>query len=267
MEKPGIHHPFHLVEESPWPILASFIGIAITSGLLVWFHSKSYYIFFLSLCLMVLIIAQWWRDVDLEGRKLGFHTKIVELGLRYGIKLFIISEIFFFLRFFWAFFHSRLAPNIECGAVWPPIGVTPFDKFRVPLLNTGVLVRSGITVTWSHHAIQHSNFTETLQGLILTIRLGGYFTLLQGIEYLEASFRIADRVYGSTFFIATGFHGIHVVIGSTFLCICFFRVLRGNISPSHHFGFLAAIWYWHFVDVVWLFLFFSIYWWGGLRVI
>ena len=186
----------------------------------------------------------------------------MESGLRYGIKLFIVSEVLFFARFFWAFFHARLSPNIELGGIWPPSGILPFNKFGVPLLNTAVLLGSGIRVTWSHHAAQSGNHAAGAQGLIITVILGAYFTALQGMEYLEAPFSMADRAYGRTFFLATGFHGVHVIIGSSFLLICLMRLYGGHLRPSHHFRFVAAIWYWHFVDVVWLFLYFSIYWWG-----
>jgi cytochrome c oxidase subunit 3 len=183
--------------------------------------------------------------------------------LRWGMVLFIISEVFFFLSFFWAFFHSSLSPSPELGRVWPPIGVEAFDPFTVPLLNTIVLLSSGISVTWAHHALIAGDHDSAFQGLLFTVILGLYFTILQAIEYLEARFRIADRVYGSSFFIATGFHGLHVIVGTTFLVVCLIRVSRAHFSKSHHFGFEAAAWYWHFVDVVWLFLYISIYWWGG----
>jgi len=207
-------------------------------------------------------MAQWWRDIGVESGLLGLHTKLVEVGLRYGIKLFIASEVLFFARFFWAFFHARLSPNVEVGGVWPPVGIFPFNKFGVPLLNTATLLRSGARVTWAHHATQLGNHTSGFQGLVITVALGGYFTFLQGIEYVESPFSIADGSYGRTFFLATGFHGIHVIIGSTFILVCLLRLHLAKISPSHHIGLIAAIWYWHFVDVVWLFLYFSIYWWG-----
>ena len=257
-----IRHPFHLVQESPWPLIACLIGFSITSAILIWFHSKSYWYFLLRLFLIVLVILQWWRDVRVESGILGYHTELVETGLRYGIKLFIVSEVLFFARFFWAFFHASLSPNIEVGGVWPPSGIYPFNKFGVPLLNTRVLLRSGVSVTWSHHSVQMGKPGPGVQGLVITVLLGAYFTFLQAIEYLESPFSIADRSYGRTFFLATGFHGAHVIIGTTFLLTCLLRLRQAQISPNHHFSFVAAIWYWHFVDVVWLFLYFSIYWWG-----
>jgi len=205
---------------------------------------------------------QWWRDVSREGTFQGLHTINVTFGLRWGIILFIVSEIFFFVRFFWAFFHRRLSPTIELGSMWPPIGILIFNPFQVPLLNTAILLRSGVTVTWAHHGLIENNHSQTSQGLFFTILLGIYFSFLQGYEYLEASFCIADAVYGSTFFIATGFHGLHVLIGTTFLLVCLIRHIKFHFSNHHHFGFEAAAWYWHFVDVVWLFLYISIYWWG-----
>ena len=169
---------------------------------------------------------------------------------------------FFFLRFFWAFFHRRLSPNVDIGRLWPPFGIKVFNPFQVPLLNTIVLVSSGIRVTWAHHSLIEGNFFQTTQGLIITVLLGLYFTILQGLEYFEARFTFADRVYGSTFFIATGFHGLHVIVGTLFLIVILIRHLKKEFSSSHHFGFEAAAWYWHFVDVVWLFLYLVIYWWG-----
>ena len=170
----------------------------------------------------------------------------------------------FFLRFFWAFFHRRLSPNVEVGSIWPPFGIQVFNPFQVPLLNTIVLVSSGVRVTWAHHALIEGNYTQTTQGLLLTVILGVYFTILQALEYYEARFTFADRVYGSTFFIATGFHGLHVLVGTIFLLVTLFRHTKGEFSSSHHFGFEAAAWYWHFVDVVWLFLYLVIYWWGRI---
>ena len=214
--------------------------------------------------LLLIVIIQWWRDIRREGAIQGLHTSIVELGLRWGIALFIISEIFFFLRFFWAFFHRRLSPNIEIGSVWPPFGIKVFNPFQVPLLNTVILLSSGIRVTWAHHSLLIGNYSQTKIGLIVTILLGVYFSILQILEYFEASFTFADRIYGSTFFIATGFHGLHVIIGTLFLIVILIRHMKWEFRKDHHFGFEAAAWYWHFVDVVWLFLYIIIYWWGRI---
>lgn len=225
-------------------------------------HGRSFILAVIGLLLIILTIIQWWRDVIREGTFQGHHTLKVTRGLRLGMILFIISEVCFFFAFFWAFFHRSLAPRVEIGCCWPPAGITPLNPFEVPLLNTGVLLTSGLTVTWAHHRLIEGDWVGGLQGLTLTVFLGIYFTVLQIGEYFETSFTIADGVYGSTFFVATGFHGLHVIIGSIFLLVCLVRVYKYHFSTGHHFGFEAAAWYWHFVDVVWLFLYVSIYWWG-----
>lgn len=255
-------HPYHLVDESPWPLTRSLGAFFLTSGLVKWFHIASISLLLLGLLIILLTMLQWWRDIAKEGAYQGLHTSVVELGLRWGIVLFIVSEVFFFVSFFWAFFHSRLAPDPEIGACWPPVGITPFNPFQVPLLNTLVLLSSGIRVTWAHHAIIRGNHRSCALGLLITVILGLYFTSLQALEYYEARFRIADRVYGSTFFVATGFHGLHVLVGTTFLLVCLKRRIYFEFRANHHFGFEAAAWYWHFVDVVWLFLYLWLYWWG-----
>nr|YP_010546377.1 cytochrome c oxidase subunit III [Nerita ocellata]UYI29893.1 cytochrome c oxidase subunit 3 [Nerita ocellata] len=257
-----IRNPFHLVEFSPWPLTGSMGALFLTVGLAGWFHGYSLSTMILGLVLIVLTMLQWWRDVIREGTFQGFHTGKVAKGLRWGMILFIVSEVCFFFAFFWAYFHSSLAPSPELGSCWPPSGISPLNPFEVPLLNTAVLLASGVTVTWAHHALMEGDRVNGIQGLIATVILGVYFTILQGWEYYEAPFTIADGAYGSTFFVATGFHGLHVLIGSTFLLVCLVRVWMQHFSPSHHFGFEAAAWYWHFVDVVWLFLYLSIYWWG-----
>nr|YP_009172416.1 cytochrome c oxidase subunit III [Sinergasilus polycolpus]ACB99584.1 cytchrome c oxidase subunit III [Sinergasilus polycolpus]ALG63350.1 cytochrome c oxidase subunit III [Sinergasilus polycolpus] len=259
-----ISHPYHLVDESPWPLMASVSGLGLTFGLVKWFHSQSITLTLVSLTMLLLIMYQWWRDVSREGTYQGLHTSVVELGLRWGMVLFITSEVFFFLSFFWAFFHSSLSVNVELGSMWPPMGISTFNPFGVPLLNTLILLSSGVSVTWAHHALLEGKFIEVKISLLITVLLGLYFTLLQAMEYYEATFNISDSVYGSTFFIATGFHGLHVIVGTTFLIVCLARVLNGSLGSKHHFGFEAAAWYWHFVDVVWLFLYMCIYWWGGL---
>lgn len=256
------NHPFHLVDISPWPILGALGAITTIVGLIKWFHIYQRNLFFLGLFITTLIIYQWWRDVTRERTFQGLHTYIVTIGLRWGIILFITSEVFFFIRFFWRFFHNSLSPRIELGIIWPPKGIQTFNPIEIPLLNTLILVTSGLTVTWAHHGLIENNYSQALQGLILTVILGIYFSILQAYEYIEAPFTIADSVYGSSFFIATGFHGLHVIIGTTFLLICLIRHFKHHFSCIHHFGFEAAAWYWHFVDVVWLFLYISIYWWG-----
>uniref|UniRef100_A0AAU7YVB3 Cytochrome c oxidase subunit 3 n=1 Tax=Cheilosia ochreipila TaxID=3103808 RepID=A0AAU7YVB3_9MUSC len=257
------NHPFHLVDYSPWP-LTSAIGImTLVSGLVKWFHQYNMFLILMGTFITILTVYQWWRDISRESTFQGLHTHIVTLGLRWGMILFILSEVLFFFSFFWAFFHSSLSPTIELGSMWPPLGIIPFNPFQIPLLNTTILLASGITVTWAHHSLMENNYSQTTQSLFFTILLGMYFSMLQAYEYIEAPFTIADAVYGSTFFMATGFHGLHVLIGTTFLLICLIRHLNNHFSKNHHFGFEAAAWYWHFVDIVWLFLYISIYWWGS----
>lgn len=257
------NHPFHLVDYSPWPLTGAIGALCSVSGLVQWFHLYNLQLFFIGNTIVLLTIYQWWRDISREGTYQGLHTFQVTLGLRWGIIFFIISEVFFFISFFWTFFHRSLTPTIELGNIWPPINIEPFNPFQIPLLNTTILLSSGISITWAHHRLIEGNKTQTLQSLLLTIILGIYFSILQSYEYIEASFTISDSVYGSIFFLATGFHGCHVLIGTIFLLVCYIRLFKNHFSNQHHFGFEAAAWYWHFVDVVWLFLYVSIYWWGN----
>nr|WEX31234.1 cytochrome c oxidase subunit III [Papio anubis] len=256
-------HAYHMVKPSPWPLTGALSAFLLTSGLIMWFHFYSAALLTLSLLTNALTMYQWWRDIIRESTYQGHHTMPVQKSLRYGMTLFIISEVFFFAGFFWAFYHSSLAPTPRLGCHWPPTGITPLNPLEVPLLNTSVLLASGVTITWAHHSLMSGSRKQTIQALLITILLGTYFTLLQISEYFEAPFTISDGIYGSTFFIATGFHGLHVIIGSTFLLICLIRQLFYHFTSSHHFGFEAAAWYWHFVDVIWLFLYISIYWWGS----
>nr|ALN11534.1 cytochrome c oxidase subunit III [Rhinella cf. acrolopha 'sensu Grant & Bolivar 2014'] len=256
-------HAFHMVDPSPWPLTGATAAFMLTTGLAMWFHFGSTWILFFGLMLMLLTMFQWWRDIIREGTFQGHHTILVQKGLRYGMILFITSEVFFFIGFFWAFYNASLTPTFEIGECWPPAGIMPLNPFEVPLLNTAVLLASGVTVTWAHHSIMQGSRKEAIQSLTLTIILGLYFTALQAMEYYEAPFTIADGIYGSTFFVATGFHGLHVIIGSLFLLTCLLRQVSFHFTAQHHFGFEAAAWYWHFVDVVWLFLYVSIYWWGS----
>nr|YP_010894929.1 cytochrome c oxidase subunit III [Phortica pseudogigas]WJW73442.1 cytochrome c oxidase subunit III [Phortica pseudogigas] len=257
------NHPFHLVDYSPWPLTGAIGAMTTVSGMVKWFHQYDLTLFTLGNIITILTVYQWWRDVSREGTYQGLHTYSVTIGLRWGMILFILSEVLFFVSFFWAFFHSSLSPSIELGASWPPMGIISFNPFQIPLLNTAILLASGVTVTWAHHSLMENNHSQTTQGLFFTVLLGVYFTILQAYEYIEAPFTIADSVYGSTFYMATGFHGVHVLIGTTFLLICLLRHLNNHFSKNHHFGFEAAAWYWHFVDIVWLFLYVTIYWWGG----
>ncbi len=258
-----IRHFYHLVDDSPWPLLIAMIGVILTSRLLRVFYLKNVTLLYIRLTLIRLVTYQWWRDVGREGSYLGLHSIGVELGLRRGIVLFIVSEVFFFLRFFWAFFHSRLSVDPVLGGCWPPVGIKTFDAFGIPLLNTLILLSSGVRVTWAHHCLMRGEHSKSVKSLCLTVLLGLYFTGLQGMEYLEASFSFADGRYGSTFFLATGFHGFHVVVGTTFLFICLYRLHLKLLRHRHHLGFEIAAWYWHFVDVVWLFLYIFVYWWRG----
>jgi len=257
------NHSFHLVDQSPWPLTGALAALTITTGIVKWFQEFNINLFIFGVTILILTCIQWWRDIRREGTHQGLHTIIVVKGLHWGIILFITSEVLFFFSFFWAFFHRSLSPTIEIGLHWPPTGITPFNPFQVPLLNTIILLSSGVTITWTHHGLLEKNFSQTKIGLFLTVVLGVYFTILQALEYWEASFSIADSAYGAVFFVATGFHGTHVIIGTTFLVVCFIRHVTNHFSNLHHFGFEAAAWYWHFVDVVWLFLFIRIYWWGS----
>nr|UPL65873.1 cytochrome c oxidase subunit III [Thaumastocoris safordi] len=257
------NHPFHLVDYSPWPLTGSIGAMTLTSGMIMWFHMNNMNLYLLGILINLLTMIQWWRDIVREGTFQGKHTIKVSTGLKWGMILFITSEVLFFISFFWGFFHSSISPSVELGAIWPPKGIETFNPMQIPLLNTIILLTSGISMTWAHHAMMENNFNNVKQGLLITSLLGLYFTALQGFEYYESMFSISDSVYGSCFFLATGFHGIHVIIGTTFIIVCLYRHLMCHFSSKHHFGFEAAAWYWHFVDVVWLFLYISIYWWGS----
>lgn len=255
-------HQFHIVETRPWPFLASIATLTLLSSIVLWNKNHIITPLLLSLTLTSLTSFLWWKDVIRERKNQGFHFNRVLIGLKIGIILFITSEVFFFVSFFWAYFHSRVSPNIEIGQNWPPKSIEAFNPINVPLLNTIILLSSGVSITWAHHEIIKNNIKKIKLSLLLTVLLGFYFSFLQGIEYIEAEFSLADSSYGSTFFIATGFHGIHVLIGTTFLASCLIRAQKIEFNKNHLIGFEAAAWYWHFVDIVWLFLYISIYWWG-----
>nr|YP_009654841.1 cytochrome c oxidase subunit III [Placosternum urus]QCI09409.1 cytochrome c oxidase subunit III [Placosternum urus] len=257
------NHPYHLVDYSPWPLTGSIGAMTLTTGMVMWFHMNQLYLFNMGIIIILLTVMQWWRDIIRESTFQGNHTMKVTNGLKIGMILFIISEVFFFISFFWGFFHSSLSPTVDIGMMWPPKGIMVFNPMEIPLLNTMILLCSGMTVTWSHHSIMTNNHKESSKSLMITVMLGIYFTILQAYEYKEASFCISDSIYGSCFFMMTGFHGIHVIIGTIFLMVCLIRHNKFHFSSNHHFGFEAAAWYWHFVDVVWLFLYISIYWWGS----
>jgi len=262
-------HGFHLVDPSPWPFFASLGAFTTVSGVTLYMHGfqAGFDTTLLGFSMVLYSMYVWWRDITREATFQGRHTSVVQTGLRSGMILFIVSEIMFFVAFFWAFFHSSLSPSIDIGAMWPPQGIEVLNCWGVPFVNTLILLTSGITVTWAHHAIvanqKNQTQNEVLISLGITILLAVFFTYLQYLEYSEATFGISDGVYGSTFYLATGFHGFHVFVGTIFLTVCLFRALFGHFQIHHHFGFEAAAWYWHFVDVVWLFLFVSMYWWSA----
>nr|ALO76089.1 cytochrome c oxidase subunit 3 [Clambus sp. CLA01] len=253
------NHPYHMVDYSPWPLTSALSVLILALGLIKWFHMFKINLFLLGILLTLMSMYQWWRDVIRESTFQGLHTSTVMLGLSIGMALFIISEIFFFISFFWSYFHTWLGTPMNFWGNWPPIGITPFNPLHIPLLNTLVLLTSGFTVTWAHHSLLNNNQKETTQGLLLTVILGVYFTILQGLEYFSAPFTISDSIYGSMFFMSTGFHGLHVLIGTLFLFICLIRQMNNHFSSYHHSGFESASWYWHFVDIVWLFLYIFIY--------
>ena len=258
-------HPYHLVDPSPWPLIAAIGALTITLGSVLFFHNFlfGFELLILGVLIIVYVMITWWRDIIRESTFEGRHTKCVQLGLRWGMVLFIVSEIMFFFAFFWAFFHSSLSPSFDIGGIYPPIGIEVLNPWEIPLLNTIILLTSGVSITWAHHAILVGSRKKAILGLFLTIFLAVFFTALQGFEYNTAPFTISDSVYGATFFMTTGFHGFHVFIGTCFLIVCGIRLIYHHFTREHHFGFEAASWYWHFVDVVWLFVFVTIYWWGS----
>lgn len=258
------YHDFHLVDPSIWPVFTSLGALLLTNGSVIYFHSSDAFWMKLGLIQVIVGMVGWWRDVINESFQ--YHTPVVQRGLRLGFILFIVSEVMFFFGFFWGFFHSSLAPSIFIGGIWPPKGIEPFDPWTIPLANTLILLLSGASITWAHHAIIADEKEDTRAAFMVTLFLAGYFTLLQLYEYISAPFSISDSVYGATFFMMTGFHGFHVLIGTIFIAVCFMRFKLGHFTPNHHIGFEAAAWYWHFVDVVWLFLFGVVYWWGGILV-
>jgi len=257
--------PFHLVDPSPWPLFSSFSLLTAAIGAVMYMHGYPHggSIVSLGLVLTASSMALWFRDVITEGTYLGSHTLEVQKGLTLGVILFIVSEVFAFLSVFWAFFHSSLSPAVEIGGVWPPQGITALDPFAIPLLNTILLLSSGAFVTYGHHALIQGDRKGAILGTLLTIILAIVFTGLQYYEYSEAGFTMSDSVFGTTFYASTGLHGLHVIVGTIFITVGFVRIIQYHLSNTHHQGFEAAILYWHFVDVVWLFLFIAVYYWGG----
>nr|UUK33604.1 cytochrome c oxidase subunit 3 [Didemnum perlucidum] len=256
--------PFHLVDQSPWPFLMGLGAFFSFSLIYFFFYKVTVYFKFLICVYVVMVLFNWWRDVVRESTYLGFHVPMVMKNIYYGMILFIISEVFFFLGFFWTFFHSSLSLSVELNGVWPPLGIHTFNPMGVPFLNTIILLSSGFTITWSHYGFLKSDFKSGILGISFTILLGMFFTFLQGMEYYDCSYCLNDSVFGSIFFLGTGFHGLHVIIGTIFLIVSGVRMYLGHFSVKNHVGLECSIWYWHFVDVVWIFLYITFYWWGGL---
>jgi cytochrome c oxidase subunit 3 len=263
------NHPYHLVDPSPWPFTGAISAFVLAIGFIQFMHGASFWWVAPGIVGVLYTMFVWWADVIREANA-GFHTPVVQLHLRYGMILFIASEVMFFVAWFWAFFEASLNPDdvlqvarvAFTGGHWPPKGVEVFDPWHLPLLNTLILLTSGTTVTWAHHALLHNDRKGLVWGLVLTCGLGAIFTCVQAYEYAHAPFSFGGSIFGATFFMATGFHGFHVLVGTVFLLVCLFRALKGQFTPQQHFGFEAAAWYWHFVDVVWLFLFTFVYVWG-----
>ena len=268
------NHDYHLVDPSPWPAVGAVSAFILAVGAITWMHGYAPWVMILGFLLILYTMFMWWRDVIHEAHS-GDHTPVVSLHLRYGMIMFIASEVMFFVAWFWAFFDASLFSDETIQAsrvaltegVWPPKGTAIFDPWHLPLVNTLILLTSGTTVTWAHHALLNNDRQGLKWGLLATVVLGALFTCVQGWEYSHALFAFnrenGGNIYGSTFFMATGFHGFHVLIGTIFLLVCLFRAMNGAFTPKQHFGFEAAAWYWHFVDVVWLFLFVAIYVWGN----
>jgi cytochrome c oxidase subunit 3 len=252
------NHDYHILPPSPWPVLGAVSGFVMLVGAVLAFHDYNSALFFLGLFGVLYTMYSWWTDVIRES-KVGDHTPVVQIGLRYGMLLFIISEVMFFAAWFWSFFKHAIYP---AGDVWPPAGIETFDPWHLPLINTLILLTSGATVTWAHHGLIEGDRKALVNGLLVTVFLGVVFTIFQAYEYSHAHFGFSGNIYGANFFMATGFHGAHVIIGTIFLAVCLMRAMRGDFTQDKHIGFEAAAWYWHFVDVVWLFLFAGIYIWG-----
>lgn len=258
-------HPFHLVSPSPWPLYTSVSLLALATSVALSMHNfnNGYILSIISLILVISSMSFWFRDIISEGTYLGNHTLSVQKGLNLGVLLFIVSEALFFLAIFWAFFHSSLTPTVELGAQWPPIGIEAVNPFELPLLNTVILLSSGATITYAHHSLIYGERKGALYGSIATVLLAIIFTGFQAIEYNVSSFTISDGAFGTCFYFGTGFHGFHVIIGTIFLCVALWRIFDYHFTDNHHVGFEGGILYWHFVDVVWLFLYIAVYYWGS----
>lgn len=250
-------HPFHIIEPSYLPLFASLSGFGLVTSFAGFLHGwwNGFFVLF-SLITVLTIMFFWFKDIIAESGE-GFHTTYVQRGLRQGMILFIVSEVMVFFSAFWAFFNASLHPTIGINSIWPPAGIDIVHPFHIPLINTLVLLLSGFTVTYAHHGIVAGQLNKLKEGLLYTICLAVFFTLLQGYEYLVSPFSMSDGIYGSVFYALTGLHGLHVIIGTIILTVCFF--LRANYSKKVHVGLECGIWYWHFVDVVWLLLYICVY--------
>jgi cytochrome c oxidase subunit 3 len=281
----NVNHDYHIIDPSPWPLIGSIGGLITAIGAIAWMRSLAEgefviagadlaaagpWIFYVGIALILYTMYAWWADTVKESHQ-GHHTKVVSLHLRYGMLLFIASEVMFFVAWFWAFFDASLFPGEAAqyarvehtGGIWPPQGIEVLDPWHLPLFNTVILLLSGTTVTWAHHALIENDRKTLKWMLFITVLLGVFFSYVQAYEYQHAPFTFSESIYGATFFMATGFHGFHVLVGTIFLAVCLFRAMAGHFKPEKHFGFEAAAWYWHFVDVVWLFLFCAIYVWAS----
>jgi cytochrome c oxidase subunit III len=268
------NHDYHIIDPSPWPFVGSVSAFVFALGIIFWMHFDMPWVFAAGAVGVLYTMFAWWADVVKEANDGVSHTRVVQLHHRYGMILFIASEVMLFVAFFWAYFDGffrgtdviQAARVAATGGTWPPTGIELFDPFHLPLFNTLLLLTSGTTVTWAHHALLENDREGVKWGLIITCLLGALFSCVQALEYSEAGFAFAGSMYGATFFMATGLHGAHVLVGTLFLLVCLIRVYRGDFTPERHLGFEFAAWYWHFVDVVWLFLFASIYVWGSWGV-
>jgi len=257
------NHDYHILSPSVWPFVGSVGAFIMLFGAVLYFHDHGPWLLLIGTALVLYVMFEWWSEMVAESIA-GDHTPVVRIGLRMGFIMFIISEVMFFAAWFWSFFKHAMYPMAAVDNTWPPPGIETFDPWHLPLINTLILLCSGCAATWAHHALAHENDRQGLKwGLALAIGLGVLFTLFQIYEYTHAAFSFAGNIYGANFFMATGFHGLHVVIGTIFLGVCLLRANRGHFTQEKHVGFEAAAWYWHFVDVVWLFLFFAVYIWGG----
>ncbi|AOL24081.1 cytochrome c oxidase subunit 3 [Erythrobacter litoralis] len=267
----NVNHDYHILEPDIWPLVGSMSALTFTTGMVLsWypdlFGTMAAIVMWAGLAGLIATFFMWFKNIVVEAQR-GDHTPVVQLHMRYGMILFIASEVMFFVGWFWAWFDFSLFPSTlteVVGGVWPPKAIEEvLDPFSLPLLNTLILLCSGTTVTWAHHSLIHGDRQGLKQGLWATIALGVLFSFIQAYEYAVAPFSFGGNTYSSAFYMATGFHGFHVIVGTIFLAVCLYRAYLGHFTPRQHFGFEAAAWYWHFVDVVWLFLFIAVYVWGG----